>query len=496
MLKLSSLSFELPHWAGNDFQRIERAEKQLTLIGKKAGLGSDKFVSACRRLLLHAMSGSSDNIQTTIITAMDARAFTYLLCSSKDFVSCIKIDRNLLDHLTSIRSPLSRLTLTQLIRSFLIHFDTIAAENQLQDWCDFIKLELSRFDRAKGTSDLKTHAQHAELIFSPDGPARIVEKAKVADIDFSGIIERLSLTGFSDGRFLTLSRYQYYLQTLKTMPVGSDSPILAEICKTDVVNAPYEKERQLGHAILEVLIDRSAGSQISQSWQSVILSIAGDPRVPRSHSNYQQWWALLGEKRITLMRGWLSRFDLKLFLKILEQSAIDGHNEDMERMFKSRKVFMEGLEEQGLVVESRLFLSRYAEHYLHKHYKKDELPNYARVSSNETSMIYLNIAGKIHMIEGSHSFKLKLLDKLPTRSPINDYGIQSITDAALRTGIGAYYRREFDSDTGIVELVHDQHLNWQHHAVNFLKRNAIKLNISGLLRPSDYSVYKRKFGVR
>src|SRR5690606_913390 len=136
----------------------------------------------------------------------------------------------------------------------------------------------------------------------------------------------------------------------------------------------------------EILIDRSAGRPISQSWQSAILSIAGDPRVPKTSRNFQRWWVLLGEKRIGLMRGWLSRLDLKLFLKLLEQSAKDGSVSDMERMFESRRLFMEGLVEQGLVTNSRLFLSAHAEAYLKSNFNKDELPEYARVLSPQTSM--------------------------------------------------------------------------------------------------------------
>ena len=496
MLKINSIPFELGDWNTDaDFRKIHSAEKKLKSIGNKAGVGSDKFVSACRRILHSAMSRSSYKIEESIVSTMDVRAFTYLLNNSKEFIARVKIDRELLDHLSSIRSPLSRLTLIQLIRSFFFHFDTIAKQKQLQDWSDFIKFELSRFDQSKGTSDLKNYAVNANLIFSPYGPARIIEKATADGIDFDGIVKKLSLNGFSDGRFLTLCRYQYYLKTLAKIPVGENNTILTEVCKRSVFNAPYQQDKQLGHAIIEILIDRSEGTQISQEWQNAILTIAGDPRVPKSHSNYQQWWALLGEKRISLMRGWLSRFDLKLFLKILEQSAKDSHNEAMKRMFTPRKVFMEGLESQGLVVESRLFLSSYAERYLYRHYRKDELPNFARVSSSETSMIYLNIAGKVHMVEGSHSFTLKLLDKLPSKSQINDYSLKEVKDVALRTYIGMNYRREFENDSGLAELRHDQHLNWQNKAVVFLKRHSVKVNISGLLLQSDYRIYKRKFGV-
>lgn len=495
MLSTRQMDFNLRDWTDDDFRQISAYEKKIKQVGHNAGAGSDKFITACRDLLTCVITGSPANIEQAITTITHVRAFAYLLVNSAEFISKVKINYALLIHLTSIRSPLSRLTLTQLIRAFLTQFDKVASTEQLENWCKFIKYQLSQLDTSKGSSDLKIHANYANEIFSIDGPEKIVERASGEKVDFETIVKKLALNGYTDGRYLTLSRYYYYLETLEAINIGEDHPILQEVCKKDVINAPYKENRLLGHAILEILIDRSQGSQISQSWQNTILTIAGDPRVPKSHSNFQQWWALLGEKRIALMRAWLSRFDLKLFLKILEQSAEDGYNSDMRRMFKDRKIFMEGLESQGLVAESRLFLSRYAEQYLRRHYKKEELPNFARVESSETSMIYLNIAGSIHMIEGSHSFKLKLMDKLPSGSKVNNYSVTSVSDHSLRTYIELQYRNEFVGHNGITAITHHPPLNWQNKAINFLKKHNVKVTISEVIPQENYREYKQKFGV-
>jgi len=440
------------------------------------------------------LTNNHGNIQNFIKSTVDVRAFTYLLSSSEQFANRIIITDALLSHLAQIRSPLSRITLTQLIRTFLIRFDLVANENDLIAWCDFINQELVRFEGVNSTSELKVYANNRKLIFLPHGPSEIVKYAQRENIDFDGMLRRFALTGFTDGRFLILCRYQYYLATLKKLKVGENHPVLIEVCKKDVVNSPYSSEKQLGHIILELLIDKSAGNIISNDWQKTILTIAGDPRVPKSSSNYQQWWALLGDKRIALMRGWLSRFDLKLFLEVLEQSAKDASNSDMSRMFTSRKIFMEGLFNKGLITESRLFLSSYAERYLKRHYRKKELPEYARVSSQQTSMIYLNIAGRVHMIEGSHSFKLKLLDRLPTASSVSKYDVKTISDSEFRTTITQQYWNEFNYADGIRELVHDVHFNWQHNAIMFLRSKGIKITAGDVISRESYRYYKSKFG--
>lgn len=494
-MRLPDLSFNLPVWKDSDFRLVKESEKTAQAIARGAGKGSDKFKDACRQLLNLVLHGQADKLPISIRDTTDVRAATFLLGSSDEFIKHVRISRPLLDALVLPRNPLSKLSLVQLIRAYFVRYDTIATKEVLVDWRELIKFQLNQLTRKDDTNDLSTYFKYAMVLFSGTGPAEVVAFAKGRQIDLDGALKLLGLNGFSNGRFLTICRYQYYLETLKAIPIGAEHEILHELVKKDVVNAPFDDNRLMGHAILEILIDRSAGSAISSFWQSVILTIAGDPRVPTSNQNYQKWWQLLGERRIGLMRGWLSRFDLALFLKVLEQSARDGNIGDMERMFESRKQFMEGLLEQGLVTQSRLFLSKHAEFYLQRHFKKEELPEYAKVDSSETSMIYLNLAGKVHMIEGSHSFKLKLLDNLPAEFRLLDYSKRLYSDYEFRSKIARIYHDEFRSLRGMEELTHDIHLNWQHKAMQFLTKQGISVSAYQLISPERYREYKSKFGV-
>ena len=489
-----SMQFDLRDWKAQDFRVLREAQKKAEKIGKSAGHGSSRFKEARLRLKDAALSGGNNHLISQMHQAIDARACTDLLASDAKFVEEIVVTRELLVRIGALRSPMSRLALTQLIRSFFLHFDEVAESSDLSDWCRFLQLQLRPFAEKAGRSELKTYAEHANLLFQTNGPACVVERAIDSQVDFDVLVQRYCLTGFSDGRYLTLCRYQYYLQTLNDIEVGADHPVLKEICSEDVVNSRYSDDKLLGHAILETLIDRSDSSAITREWQSVILSIAGDPRVPRTHASYQKWWTLLGEKRIAKMRGWLSRLDLKIFLRILEQSAKDGSNEEMERMFVSRKRFMEGLLNQGHVTESRLFLSDQAIQYLNRHYRRNELPGFAKVASPKTSMIYLNIAGKVHMIEGSHSFKLKLMDKLPKSSHVSDYGVDRFRDSDFRTNIAFRYYREFNGRDGLLELTHDIHLNWQQKAIEYLREKDISIEVGMMIDRSQIRGYKYKFG--
>ena len=253
----------------------------------------------------------------------------------------------------------------------------------------------------------------------------------------------------------------------------------------------------MGHKIISILIDRTRGNDVPKHWQNVVLTIAGDPRVPTSSTQYQRWWSSLGEARIRKVRGWLAGLDLKLFLEALKQSAKDQHLSDMERMFESRKVFMEGLLNEGVVSDSRLFLSSSAERYLKRIYKKEELPDYALNSSNDTSVIYLNVGG-VHMIEGSHSFKLKLMDKLPThrRLGLLDFSKKKFNDNSFRESLKHQYFSEYGQEDHFFDATHDQYLNWQNKSLQFLKEHGVNVRPDKVLSKLRYKEYKQKFGIR
>ncbi|HAW19792.1 MAG TPA: hypothetical protein DCX14_06380 [Flavobacteriales bacterium] len=493
-LSLLPLNFELRSWKDHDFRGFVNARAKLEKIGAGAGKSSDRFKKAREKLETAALQGGASRVIRQMAESIDARALADLLATDKGFVQRVHVTTDLLGRLESLKSPMSRLALAQLIRAYFVHYDEATLEGGLEHWSHFIRRQLKSISTNSGAGDFKAYALNADNLFQTDGPRRVVQQALDLGIDFDNVSRRYGLSGLSDSRYLTLCRYQYYLQTLNELEIGADHPVLAEVCSDDVANAQYSEGKLLGHAILETLIDRTAGGTISKSWQTTVLSIAGDPRVPKTHASYQKWWALLGDERIARMRGWLSRLDLKIFLKILEQSAKDSGNEEMERMFVSRKYFMEGLLNQGLVTDSRLFLSAEASHYVTRNYKSAELPSFARVMSPSTSMIYLNVAGKVHVIEGSHSFRLKLMNRLPKAANIINYGVDQFQDSALRSNILAQYYREFADGERPLEVTHDIHLNWQNKAIRHMRDAGISIEVGKMIARSRIRDYKAKFG--
>lgn len=130
-----------------------------------------------------------------------------------------------------------------------------------------------------------------------------------------------------------------------------------------VFDSRYDSESLLGHQILRILIGRSIGSHISEPWMNVILAIGGDPRVPSSNPRYIKWWKSLEPNLVQAVLGWLSKLDLKLFLEALEDYSYSSANYELQRMYPSRKSFLEGMFDAGVISNTRLYLSLDAARY-------------------------------------------------------------------------------------------------------------------------------------
>ena len=497
-IRLPEISIELPDWSPQDFKELNKAISQLKVIKKQAGSTSDKFRQICARISRMGLTGQSNMLRNEINTSVDVRAFSYLLANEVSFAEKVKLDDPLLAKINQIRSPMGRIALLQFIRAYFYQFDLTTQGDDLKRWGQFIKKELKKFVETNIKGDIAAYVQYREMLFQTAGPTAVIGFSKQNNIDFELALKRLSLHHYKDSRYIKLCFYQYYFEKLKKIRVGEDDDILKEICKPDIFNAPYTEEKLLGHKFVEILIDRTDHHPLSSAWKRTILTIAGDPRVPQSSSHYQKWWSNLGSVRIRKMLGWLSRYDLQLFLNLLENSGNKVHKNDMKRMFPPRKAFMEGLLNQNLVQESRLILSHAAETYLKSALPDEELPEYATVKGNysgqATSMIYLRLTNDLHMIEGSHNFTLKIMKQMPNQCHVADYNKKEFTDGDLRTQVKRQYVHTFGSDDGIIEITHSANLTWQHHAIEFLQQNGIAVKASEVIPANQYRSYKLRFG--
>lgn len=493
------MRFQLPEWRPADFAPLDRNKKKIADLLNKTGKGSDKFLNACDRIRNLVVKGRPDLIPGVIKSSVDVRALTYLF-GEREFRLRARITKKMLDSLYTPKPRLGLISLFQLINVFFRYFDQIGGEQEFDkelfdSLCLLLRRELKNREGIKIGQEIATLYKNMDLFFTLEGPQRVVEYAKSRKVDLDVAFKQLALQNYHDTRFHRLCRYRYYLDTLRQLPVGKEHAVLAEVCKAEVYDAPAGNGRLLGHEILSILIDRASDQEVSDEWRGVILTIAGDPRVPNTSSRFRKWWSILGIDRQKKVRTWLSGFDLRLFLEALNNYGISSGNTDLQRMFKARKTFLEGLLEQKLIQHARLFVGNSPERYLRGSYRKDELPEYAKVNDSYRSMIYLQV-GHCHMIEGSHSFKLWLFPKLPANAGITQYSRRSFHPNELSYGLEKLYTDEFGQHAKApMAVIHHPDLAWQAAAIKFLQGEGLSPKIEKLIEPGSYRDYKIRYGL-
>ena len=300
---------------------------------------------------------------------------------------------------------------------------------------------------------------------------------------------------YASGRFLTIAKNIYYIEQLKSIPLNQPHNLLLEVQKKTVYESTYDESYLVGHKVLEILISRAENSKIDDSWLNAIMSIAGDPRIPKDHPLFQKWWSLLDRHLHNIVIGWLSKLDLRLFLEALENFSNLPGKEELHRMFPSRKRFLEGLDYKKLIANTRLYLSKSAERYLKSNYKPEHLPAYSMVENGTKSLIHVQfVNNQAHMIEGSHSCYLWIYRQLHSSAVVFDYGRNSVLYSEL-TSILNQNMTEKNCEA-VAQITHTPvNSRWQKNAIEALRRLGVNISPQDVLSPEDYRSFKRKFGI-
>ncbi|MBI9113238.1 EH signature domain-containing protein [Maridesulfovibrio ferrireducens] len=255
--------------------------------------------------------------------------------------------------------------------------------------------------------------------------------------------------------------------------------------------APFDDGNMLGHQVLQILIDKGmkGGERLPENWLEVVLSIAQDPRVPTGNSSFRKWWSVMGPQRTDWIRNQLSSLDLKVFLDVLEDYAESSGKDDIKRMFPARKKFLEGLFDLKMVVNSRLFLGGEAVSFLKRSYNDKSLPHYAKQSDSDKAIIYLNL-GNLHMIEGTHSFPLIMMDDLPPSSNVMSYEHDWFSKDDLNRRLLVAHDELRVKKTSMLPndyIRHYPNLTWQHKALMAMKKYGVHVNPGNVLTRLDHN---------
>lgn len=481
-------------WPEGAFNRFKKNERLLQNLARAAGSGSDRYKAARLEIENLISQNIGENLYKHVVSFNHVKAALDIARETEAFGG-VSFNKNFLESLMLKENDISKLSLLNLIGVYFDKYDSLVEQDNIGDVCSFVKLRLSELREGRKETQLSRFKNHAPVLFDVKGPQKLVQRAVDLDVNLDTVFKELGIGHVSSGDFLEFCNRLYYVEMLRSIPLGEQHNILNQVTSKNVYKLSVNQNRRVGHEVLEILIERSAkgGAGISEAWLDAILLIAGDPRVPKTARRYMDWWAHISEENISRVRGWMSKVDLRLFLDVLEESATDA---DMQRMYADRKTVIEGLDNLGVIDESRLFLSGKAERYLKRMKDVDRLPNYKSVNSADTSMIYLRLGSK-HIIEGTHSFSLKIMDKLPSKLPIWDYTKEPVTLSMFRgRGFENAWVAEFGSLTGFISKVHDQRRKWVNALITELRKAKINVTESDIVAASKRQQFIRDHGKR
>ncbi len=484
--ELPDMNFELPETAGlENIKVFQKLAEELNGFVQSCGTMSDWILRRKREIEQKVVMGGYE-LPRLMEEPRDIRAVIALWRESEQFRRSAPVNSKILDRIKILSPKLSPIVLRPLICLFLEQFDHLG--DGYEFLYDFIRRGLAELPSSRAqSSDMKIYKKLCHTIFDYDGPERLVATANREKRSLAVIAKEWGIPDGTPGRFYQVSKLHYYIKKLKQIPLGQHNDIFRELLREEVYTSPFKKGLLLGHEMTMVLIDRALETNVSVSeiWSKQILAVMGDPRIPRQSARFHKWWGRLPEKYAAAMRGWLSQWDLKLFLKILEETGIAKNNQHMLRMFKKRKRFLEGLYNQGLIQHARLLLGREAVHFLHRNSQEENLPEFGTINSKDQSLIYLNVRG-VHILEGTHNFAVRIYKDLPIPGLANyekkNFNLGDIT-------------RNYQPDHRIINT-NSKKPAWQHKFITTLAKSFnIRIDPEHVLSDRDYRIYRREFGM-
>jgi len=473
---ITELNFVLP---ANPFgllpQRFENITNSIKTLTRKAGTSNEKYKEAYAAV--HLAIRKSQDLTRVLDKPIKVRALAMLLQS--EIQDQINLTDTVLRKINQLRPTPSSLLIHSVYQHYLSRYDKLSQPQSVADWL-------------RSTMEMKGMLKDFhKYLLGYNGPKWLAEQCIHSKREFSNQINHLDLQNYAAGRFLTIAKQMYFVEQLRVIPSNQPHPLLEELQNRSAFETRYDANHLLGHKVLQILIDRAPVTGIHESWLNVIMGIAGDPRVPATHPNYQKWWSHIDSGLNRKVRGWLSRLDLRLFLEALKDYSYQQGNDELKRMFPSRKYFLEGLLNKQLITNTRLYLTSGAAFYLRRNYKKEHLPNYSMVDGSR-SIIHVEMSGT-HLIEGSHSCYLWIYPKMHDSAIVFDYSKTHVTYRSLTQDLsdtmGAKGTPSYDNITHFPLNFH-----WQHKAIGSLNSIGIKITARDILPPADYHEYLRLYG--
>ncbi|MCW4386321.1 EH signature domain-containing protein [Salinibacterium sp. SYSU T00001] len=481
-------------WPADTIESWQALSLSARGVTRRAGTGRrfEEHLAELRRLI---DAGSHVALLEAVSDRSKLRALATIWLEDADRAER-SVSIEILQRMVELHSmKFSLLTTYVLVHAYLKYFD------RMDDWAGGVRAAFAdvlgaavAHQSSAGRGDDDTVAEllaHPEFYFGVDGPGRLAEALHSQGASLPLYFRRAGLLGSDNGRFGELVRYALYIVQIREADPDEDHDFLREIAHPDVINAPGSAGQRFGHDLLIELLRRTEAAP-GAAWLETVLDIAGDPRM-RATARYLQWWnAIPDDLRARAVR-WLSAQDLKLFLLAVEAFGVEGDIDALNRLFPSRKRFLQGLYDSGFVRETRLILGDEARDFVRQRVGKElraSLSILEGPNSSETAIIYMD-CGTFHIVEGSHNFKIWTYLGEPDDAFVNRARMR-FSRRDLITTIPQRHRERFGWNS-VQDKAHQGF--WQRDPIYFLAANNIPLPLEAVLDRADYDALKYKFGL-
>lgn len=333
----------------------------------------------------------------------------------------------------------------QATQLFFTHFDQLPVTG-LSRLCALL-LEAYDSMESEGQGPVIQWRCHRKVLFRPPGHQSVALSAGTNET-LPSLMERFAVP--SNGRFAECLRQVFLLNAVRDCPMGKEIPALGEIAEPSLKAKRASASQLMGAAALQIMVQRVAkegGRKWSGDWPNWITKLGCDPRHGRATGEGAKWWGWATDDELRLAQQGITGLTLRFFIEFLRRSL---QGTDKEPQFALRARFLLGLFDSGKIQSARLALNWAAYQHLDRKFRDVWTVAHLSATTDETSMICLKCVDDIFVIEGTHSFGLRMFHQ--------DFPIHGFWERPKQT----YQDRELRVSPGVcpVFLRHDQRGNW------------------------------------
>lgn len=340
---------------------------------------------------------------------------------------------------------------------FFTHFDRLDA---LSFICNRL-IEAHSSAENGGTEQARRWREQRKVIFNITGPEAIAKQTRVGE-RLPELMERFAIP--SRGRFSEKLRQVVLLRAIEVAPMGEVTDAFTEI--ESLREERVSGDKLMGAAALEIMVKRVAvegGRRWTGHWPRWLTRFGCDPRYGRATGESAKWWGWATDSELRLAQQGITGLTLEFFIGFL-QSSLRGT--EREAQFSLRSRFLLALFEAQRIQNARLVLNRSA-HQQFPHQHRDPW-NVALLHgrTDQTSMVCLQCTDDIYIIEGTHSFGLRMFHR---RFPVDgfwEHPSRTYHDRDLRISPGdcPVFLRHSPSGSWVHKFFHELrarfHIEW------------------------------------